>query len=158
MINHYVCTGCGLSWSDHWDCACDDRCPECSRSMTPLASTDTEAEGNALISQPFGLASRSLLEVSTAHITRGDNALLSEDSLQSGGPLTRPLSVSRATRGFFIVIPDDGSMREAIGDCERRGYSESLRRLLGLCSLAGAAVLRLDGDVPHSAALPVHAW
>lgn len=39
FINHYRCP-CGCTWSDEWDCQCDDRCPECDASCSPYDSED----------------------------------------------------------------------------------------------------------------------
>lgn len=38
--NFYKCS-CGESWSDDWDCACDDRCPKCNTSISPHTSSET---------------------------------------------------------------------------------------------------------------------
>ena len=44
-LNMYKCSDCNHSWSDEWNCMCDDRCPECNTAMTPYESIDiTSAE------------------------------------------------------------------------------------------------------------------
>lgn len=40
FINFYLCDRCKFTWQDEWDCMCDDRCPECNRSISPLYSID----------------------------------------------------------------------------------------------------------------------
>lgn len=45
MINHYTCERCNHDWTDVWDCAADDDCPECgARHMSPHDSEDIEDE------------------------------------------------------------------------------------------------------------------
>ena len=36
-INHYECP-CGCRWHDEWDCACDDDCPDCGTTCSPVES------------------------------------------------------------------------------------------------------------------------
>lgn len=43
LINTYECT-CGTSWADEWSCACDDDCPACGTTMTPVDSEDVTAD------------------------------------------------------------------------------------------------------------------
>jgi rubrerythrin len=38
--NHYKCKGCNYSWTDFWDCACDDECPMCGVPHSPRDSID----------------------------------------------------------------------------------------------------------------------
>ena len=38
--NHYVCPNDGTSWTDHWVCTCNDRCPVCDREIEPYFSED----------------------------------------------------------------------------------------------------------------------
>jgi hypothetical protein len=45
-INYYLCERCGCSWTDPWDCMCNDRCPNCDIEMTPYASYDFVAGKN----------------------------------------------------------------------------------------------------------------
>lgn len=43
--NHYECPTCAISWDDEWSCQCDDECPECGVSYSPVDSDDlTETE------------------------------------------------------------------------------------------------------------------
>jgi hypothetical protein len=39
--NHYACP-CGNTWTDEWDATCDDRCPLCDTSCSPIESEDLE--------------------------------------------------------------------------------------------------------------------
>lgn len=39
-LNHYRCDACDVEWDDQWDCACDDECPQCQRSLSPYLSED----------------------------------------------------------------------------------------------------------------------
>lgn len=41
-LNHYHCDECGAAWQDKWECACDDRCPKCHRSIQPHDSTPVQ--------------------------------------------------------------------------------------------------------------------
>lgn len=43
FLNHYRCQ-CGCAWSDSWSSTCDDRCPECNRSISPYFSDDLPDE------------------------------------------------------------------------------------------------------------------
>ena len=40
--NHYVCwcgdDGLDTCWADSWSCLCDDECPSCGRSISPVHS------------------------------------------------------------------------------------------------------------------------
>jgi hypothetical protein len=36
-LNAYECS-CGYYWEDEWDCMCDDRCPRCNLSCSPIES------------------------------------------------------------------------------------------------------------------------
>jgi hypothetical protein len=37
-INHYCCPYCLLEWQDEWDCACNDKCPNCNKEIEPYES------------------------------------------------------------------------------------------------------------------------
>jgi hypothetical protein len=42
VINHYRCPECQTEWTDEWDCACDDKCPECGcRNISPYDSVNS---------------------------------------------------------------------------------------------------------------------
>jgi hypothetical protein len=43
-LNEYHCTACGVSWDDVWSCGCDDDCPECGVSLSPVQSTEIPDE------------------------------------------------------------------------------------------------------------------
>lgn len=36
--NFYLCSECGTTWQDDWECACNDRCPECNTEIEPYKS------------------------------------------------------------------------------------------------------------------------
>jgi len=38
--NHHACPHCGTRWQNEWSCMCDDRCPNCDLSCTPVESED----------------------------------------------------------------------------------------------------------------------
>lgn len=40
FLNYYKCGRCATEWTDEWSCMCDDRCPNCDCSMSPLESDD----------------------------------------------------------------------------------------------------------------------
>lgn len=42
FTNHYHCTRCDTQWSDNWSCMCDDDCPKCGLTMTPIDSEENE--------------------------------------------------------------------------------------------------------------------
>ncbi len=44
-LNHYQCSECDQAWTDEWSCACDDDCPMCGTTMTPVESEDIEDDG-----------------------------------------------------------------------------------------------------------------
>ncbi|GAN80420.1 hypothetical protein Aam_046_061 [Acidocella aminolytica 101 = DSM 11237] len=44
FLNHYECPRCDNEWSDEWDCTCDDRCPDCDLSCSPVESDDLEGD------------------------------------------------------------------------------------------------------------------
>lgn len=44
FLNHYRCEECNVDWSDEWDATCDDECPECGVSYTPVSSDDLPDE------------------------------------------------------------------------------------------------------------------
>ena len=31
---------CGQEWTEHWDSTCDDRCPVCNTSVSPIESIE----------------------------------------------------------------------------------------------------------------------
>lgn len=37
FMNYYHCP-CGEEWTDEWSCTCDDRCPSCNTSCSPVES------------------------------------------------------------------------------------------------------------------------
>lgn len=43
--NKYLCD-CGEEWDDEWSCQCDDRCPSCDTSISPLESEWIGPEGD----------------------------------------------------------------------------------------------------------------
>ena len=54
LLNVYACDDCNIGWEDEWDCACEDKCPECGKVCMPVYSLDLEdwystggGEGNA---------------------------------------------------------------------------------------------------------------
>lgn len=42
--NEYECPRCGYEWQDEWSCMCDDRCPQCNLSCSPVDSEELEDE------------------------------------------------------------------------------------------------------------------
>jgi len=36
--NFYECSECGTSWTDVWNCMCNDRCPKCNTEIKPFHS------------------------------------------------------------------------------------------------------------------------
>lgn len=38
--NLYHCKDCDLTWSDVWNCQCDDKCPQCNKAYTPEKSEE----------------------------------------------------------------------------------------------------------------------
>ena len=43
LLNHYRCPSCEHTWTDQWDCACDDECPRCGqRHISPIVSNDLD--------------------------------------------------------------------------------------------------------------------
>ena len=38
--NHYDCPVCGTTWTDEWNCACNDRCPKCNTEIEPYDSKE----------------------------------------------------------------------------------------------------------------------
>lgn len=40
FINHYQCTHCGNTWSDHWSAQSDDDCSNCGANMQPYHSDE----------------------------------------------------------------------------------------------------------------------
>jgi len=43
-LNHYRCPYCQTEWEDEWDCACNDRCPDCNKEIEPYDSTVIDSE------------------------------------------------------------------------------------------------------------------
>ena len=37
-INYYGCPYCQLEWQDEWNCACNDKCPDCNKEIEPYES------------------------------------------------------------------------------------------------------------------------
>lgn len=46
FLNHYECPRCATSWSDEWSCTCDDRCPKCNLTCSPVDSEDVEQDAD----------------------------------------------------------------------------------------------------------------
>lgn len=46
--NHYRCEDCNVDWHMEWDATCDDRCPKCNVSYTPISSEDIPEPKNKL--------------------------------------------------------------------------------------------------------------
>ena len=42
-LNQYTCE-CGFSWESTWDCECDERCPECNKTISPNQSESLKNE------------------------------------------------------------------------------------------------------------------
>ena len=38
--NFYECGECGTSWTDVWNCMCNDRCPKCNVEVEPYHSVE----------------------------------------------------------------------------------------------------------------------
>lgn len=41
-LNYYECSECGARWEDEWDCACNDKCPDCNAEIEPYKSEEIE--------------------------------------------------------------------------------------------------------------------
>ena len=48
FINHYRCPDDGTEWTDHWSCACNDRCPTCDKEIEPYESEEIDAPSKPL--------------------------------------------------------------------------------------------------------------
>jgi hypothetical protein len=44
--NFYECP-CGAKWTDEWSSTCDDRCPNCDTSCSPVSSEDESGNQTA---------------------------------------------------------------------------------------------------------------
>ena len=47
--NHYYCEDCDISWSDVWDCQCDDKCPQCNKAYCPETSEEIQGKYSSKI-------------------------------------------------------------------------------------------------------------
>ena len=52
FLNQYRCPYCQTEWEDVWDCACNDRCPDCNKEIEPYESALIEGE-SAQTKSPF---------------------------------------------------------------------------------------------------------
>jgi hypothetical protein len=43
-LNQYRCPYCQTEWEDVWDCACNDRCPDCNKEIEPYESSLIDGE------------------------------------------------------------------------------------------------------------------
>jgi len=43
-LNQYRCPYCQTEWEDVWDCACNDRCPDCNKEIEPYESALIDGE------------------------------------------------------------------------------------------------------------------
>ncbi|WAR45989.1 hypothetical protein [Methylomonas rapida] len=43
-LNQYRCLYCQTEWEDVWDCACNDRCPDCNKEIEPYESALIDGE------------------------------------------------------------------------------------------------------------------
>lgn len=43
-LNQYRCPYCQIDWEDAWDCACNDRCPDCNKEIEPYESSPIDRE------------------------------------------------------------------------------------------------------------------
>ena len=43
-LNQYRCPYCQTEWEDEWDCACNDRCPDCNKEIEPYESALIKGE------------------------------------------------------------------------------------------------------------------
>lgn len=51
FLNLYKCP-CGEEWEDLWDCACNDKCPQCNKEIEPYYSEEINTtDANADISK-----------------------------------------------------------------------------------------------------------
>jgi hypothetical protein len=41
FLNLYKCP-CGEEWEDLWDCACNDKCPQCNKEIEPYYSEEID--------------------------------------------------------------------------------------------------------------------
>jgi hypothetical protein len=42
FLNHYRCGSCKRRWTDEWSCTCDDDCPSCGATNSPVSSDELE--------------------------------------------------------------------------------------------------------------------
>lgn len=73
-INHYICSECGEEWHDQWSCMCDDRCPNCNTSISPISSEEVvveEAETNEETEEEHAVRLRRISEEVKADIKAG---------------------------------------------------------------------------------------
>jgi len=40
FVNEYACPDDDMEWTDRWSCACNDKCPECNKEITPMSSVE----------------------------------------------------------------------------------------------------------------------
>ena len=107
-------------------------------------------------------ATMKLLDLSTCHITKKDNDLLTSyaDRWKVAGPCpTPPLTVHSYDYGYFIPVPDiahwrEDGMRQFVDD----GASVALSCLINRCIGEGFALLRLDRDGTEVDDLPRFEW
>lgn len=44
FLNSYRCDRCQIGWDDQWDCACNDKCPDCNAEIEPHTSVELTAK------------------------------------------------------------------------------------------------------------------
>lgn len=89
---------------------------------------------------------QTIMDCSTAHITKTDNALLESKDC--------PISRYEYEEGYFIPLPlYDGLTKEDLGD-----FSVNFMTLLTIATELGCNFLRLDADGETYIELPMFLW
>jgi len=80
--NYYKCPQCGTEWHDDWSATCDDQCPNCDTSCSPVRSEDLPAypdllkETFASMAEVFSGPQEKLTEAQIAEVRKEQGPFL----------------------------------------------------------------------------------
>jgi hypothetical protein len=152
MNNVYEHDACGSSWNDEHSCACDDECPACGASISPLESyplielAETHKRGTFTYDQFTVACTHDILVLVHPGSSCGSAAFhLGEEEARAARD--RLCSEVRGWRGGLVVI--DGFLSDELDTAPV--FKSAIEAALARAAEAGYVSLRIESDDPGDA-------
>lgn len=98
------------------------------------------------------------LDLTTAHMTKEDNQLLTDLCQTLRNDAVKPVIVDSYKYGYWVHVPEADNMAEYAKDAAGAGFSEAFVNLLKLACVRGYSVIRFDRDGQYAEGIPSFDW